>query len=237
MLGILVTSYLPYYYLYQDLLVSNLDKSKFKVIFATTHENDDFVKTISDNIKTPLYQLDQNPGKHDGTYYLVTSAMSEFDECDYILHYHADNWFRDGVEMIEKTYDKIKKEGYKIASVPRQWLFDDNLKHNDKTIPFHFDFCMMESDLFRNIFKVELLDKWKNLSIINGHPSQQFEPCLYAGLVENGVDIDNDIYYTDSIKRLKERFGDEVVYYNFFFEESGFFHYDQNAFDKKVYKD
>ena len=237
MLGIIVTSYLPYYYLYQDLLVSGLDKNNHQVIFATTHENQDFIKTISANIKTPLYYLDQNPGKHDGTYYLVTSVIPEFEDCDYILHYHADNWFRDGTKMIEETYNKVKKEGYKIAGVPRQWLFDENLKHNDKTIPFHFDFCMMKSELFRNIFKIELLDKWKKMSIKNGHPSQQFEPCLYAGLVENGVDIDNDIYYTDSIKRLKERFGNDVVYYNFFFEDSGFFHYDQSAFEKRVHKD
>jgi hypothetical protein len=237
MLGILVTSYLPYYYLYQDLLVSTLDKTKYKVIFATTHENHDFIRTIGNNIKTPLYHLDQNPGKHDGTYCLVTSTMSEFDDCDYILHYHADNWFRDGTKMIEDTYNHIKNTDYKIASVPRQWLFNENLKHNDKTIPFHFDFCMMKSELYRNIFKMELLEKWKQQSVINGHPSQQFEPCLYAGLIENNIDIDNDIYYTDSIKKLKNRFGNEVVYYNFFFEDSGFFHYDQNAFENNAYKD
>jgi len=234
MLGILVTSYLPHYYLYQDLLVSNLDKNKFKVIFTTTHENHDFIKNISSNIKTPLYYLDQNPGKHDGTYYLVSSAINEFDECDYILHYHADNWFRDGTKMIEKTYEKLKNSKYKIGSIPRQWLFDENLNHNDKTIPFHFDFCMMQKELFTNIFKVELLNHWKELSIKNGHPSQQFEPCLYAGLVENSVDIDNDIYYTDSIKDLKERFGNNPVYYNFFFKQSGFFHYDQTAFENRV---
>jgi hypothetical protein len=237
MLGIVVTAYLPYYYLYQDLLVSSLDKSKFKVIFATTHEHHEFTEMIGKNIKTPLYYLDENPGKHDGTYSLVTSVMSEFEGCDYILHYHADNWFRDGTKMIEDIYDKVVKEGWKVASVPRQWLFDDNLKHNDKTIPFHFDFCMMRADLFRNIFKLELLDKWKRISIGNGHPSQQLEPCLYAGLVENGVDIDNDIYYTDSIRGLKDRFGDEVVYYNFFFEDSGFFHYDQTAFENRSHNE
>ena len=237
MLGIVVTSYLPYYYLYQDLLVSSLDKDKYKVIFTTTHENHKFVEMIGKNIKTPLYYLDTNPGKHDGTYTLVSSVVSEFEDCDYVLHYHADNWFRDGTQMIEKTYKEMLLKNWKVGGVPRQWLFDENLKHNDKTIPFHFDFCMMRGDLFRNIFQMELLDKWKQMSVENGHPSKQFEPCLYAGLVENGVDIDKDIYYTDSIRGLKDRFGDDVVYYNFFFEDSGFFHYDQTAFEKGVHKD
>ena len=55
-------------------------------------------------------------------------------------------------------------------------------------------------------------------------------------MFDKDFDWDKDVYYTDSIKRLKDRFGNEPAYYNFYFEDSGVFHYDQVALDKGVIK-
>ena len=61
MLGIVVTSYQPHFFLYQDLLLSNLDRNKFKPIFLCSHENHEFVEMIGKNINTELQYLDINP--------------------------------------------------------------------------------------------------------------------------------------------------------------------------------
>ena len=78
---------------------------------------------------------------------------------------------------------------------------------------------------------MNLLEDLKNDSVKNGHPSKQFEPCVYAALDRNGIDFDKDILYTDDVMKLKQRFGNEPVYYNFFNDDSGIFHHDIDAFN------
>ena len=230
MLGIVVTAYNPYYFNYHNILLKDLNKKEYKPIFVTTWEHEDFIATLADNINYPLYQLTPNPGKHDGTFYLVTSTKPHFEECDYILHYHADNWFKDGSKIISDTYEYVKKHDIKVAGLPRHWLLNDDLTTTgDKTIPFHFDFCMMKSELFNNIFDEHKLEEYKDLSEENGHPSREWEPCMYHALEMNGVDIDKEIYYVDSVEKLRKEFGDIPAYYNFFCPDSGIFHYDEKA--------
>lgn len=241
MLGIIVTSYsaLPNC-IHHDLLLSNLPKEEYKSLFLTTWEDKEFINELSTNLKTPICYLQDennnplNPGHHDGVYYMCASVVEEFKDCDYILHFHADNFLRDGYKTITETYKYAKKNNIKVLGLPRQWLFTDNLIVNDNSIPFHFEFCMMEYNVWKRAFDLEKLNYYKELSLKNGHPSQQFEPCLYHGLVSNGVDINKDIYYLESIKDLKEKFGNNPVYYNFFFERSGVFHYDEEALKLKV---
>ena len=230
MLGIVVTSYQPHFFLYQDLLLSNLDRNKFKPIFLCSHENHDFVNMIGENINTELQYLDVNPGHHDGVYVMNSLVADLFDDCEHVLHYHADIWF--GQNLIEDTYDKLKKGGYKIASMPRHWLFDDNGKYiDDKTVSFHYDFAILEKDLFKKCFDMNILDDLKIKSVENGHPSKQFEPCFYVALKQNGIDFDNDILYIDDVMKLKKKFGNNPAYYNFFNEDSGIFHFDAEAFN------
>jgi len=230
MLGIVVTSYQPHFFLYQDLLLSNLDRNKFKPIFLCSHENHDFVEMIGENINTELQYLDVNPGHHDGVYVMNSLVADLFDDCEHVLHYHADIWF--GQNLIEDTYNKLKKGGYKIASMPRHWLFDDNGKYiDDKTVSFHYDFAILEKDLFKKCFDMNILDDLKMKSVENGHPSKQFEPCFYVALKQNGVDFDNDILYIDDVMKLKKKFGNNPAYYNFFNEDSGIFHFDAEAFN------
>lgn len=230
MLGILVTSHQPHFFLYHDLLLSSLNKNKFKSIFVCSNENHEFVETMGRNINTELHYLDSNPGHHDGVYALHSLASDLFDDCDYILHYHADVWF--DVKLIENIYEEIKLNNYKIASIPRQWLFDKNAKFIDnKTTPFHTFFTMYEINLFKKCFDMNILEDLKNDSVKNGHPSKQFEPCVYAALDRNGIDFDKDILYTDDVMKLKQRFGDKPVYYNFFNDDSGIFHHDTDAFN------
>lgn len=243
MLGIIVTSYsaLPNC-IHHDLMLSALDKDNFKSIFLTTWEDKDFIQELSKNLKTPIAYLHGengevlNPGHHDGVYYMCASVVDEFKDCDYILHFHADNFIRDGIETIKKTYEYAKQNNIKVIGLPRQWLFDDDLKVNDKSIPFHFEFCMMEYNVWKNAFDLNRLNEYKQLALNNGHPSQQFEPCLYHGLVSNNININKDIYYLESINELKNRFGNEPVYYNFFFKNSGIFHYDETSLKYKLKK-
>ena len=177
MLGILVTSYKPHFFLYQDLLLSNLDKNKYKPIFMCSHENHEFVEMIGRNINNELQYLNVNPGHHDGVFMMNSLASNLFDDCKHILHYHADIWFSQ--TLIEKTYYNLLNSHYKIASIPRHWLFDDNGKFiDDKTVPFHYDFTIIEKDLFKKCFNVEILDDLKTKAVKNGHPSKQFEPCF-----------------------------------------------------------
>jgi len=237
MLGIVVTAYNPYYFNFHNILLSDLDKDNYNPVFISTWENQNFINEIGSNINFPLYYLEENPGKHDGTFYMVASTIECFKNCDYVLHFHADNWFRDGSKIISDTYEYVKKHNIKIAGLPRQWLFDENLVVNDKTIPFHFDFCMMEIELFNNIFDVTKLNQYKQLSLENGHPSMEWEPCMYHALEMNGIDINKDIYYVDSIEDLKKEHGNDPVYYNFFFKKSGIFHYDEKALLNKAKKD
>ena len=99
MLGIIVTSYsaLPNC-IHHDLMLSALDKDNFKSIFLTTWEDKDFIQELSKNLKTPIAYLHGengevlNPGHHDGVYYMCASVVDEFKDCDYILHFHADNF-------------------------------------------------------------------------------------------------------------------------------------------------
>ena len=234
MLGIIVTSYsaLPNC-IHHDLMLSKLDKSEYKSLFLTTWENKEFIEELNENLNTPICYLQNdngdplNPGHHDGVFYMCSSVVEEFKECDYILHFHADNFIRDGAKTIIETYNYAKQNNFKVVGLPRQWLFDDNLNVNDKSIPFHFEFVMMKYDVWKNAFNLTRLNEYKHLSLTNGHPSQQFEPCLYHGLTANGIDINNDIHYLESIEELKERFGNEPVYYNFFFKKSGIFHFDE----------
>ena len=230
MLGIVVTSYQPHFFLYQDLLLSNLDRTKYKPIFLCSHENHKFVEMIGENINTELKYLDVNPGHHDGVYVMNSLVSELFDDCDHILHYHADIWF--GQNLIEDTYNNLKKGSYKIASMPRHWLFDDDGKYiDDKTVSFHYDFAILEKELFKKCFDMDILEDLKNKSVENGHPSKQFEPCFYAALKQNGIDFDKDILYIDDVMKLKNKFGNQPAYYNFFNEDSGIFHYDAEAFN------
>jgi|TARA_R110000824_G_scaffold6775_5_gene31293 hypothetical protein len=238
MLGIVVTSYLPHYFLYHSELLSKLDDT-YKPVFVTSHENHNFVKMVGGAVKPELYYLDVNPGKHDGTFHLISNVVEFLEGCDYVLHYHGDIFFRDGIDLITSTYKKVKEGNYKIAGIPRHWLFDDNMKYtNNCSLPVHFDFTMVKYDLFKSIFNIQNLNKYKELSIKNNHPACHFETNVYAAIsmFDKDFDWDKDVYYTDSIKRLKDRFGNEPAYYNFYFEDSGVFHYDQVALDKGVIK-
>ena len=238
MLGIIVTSYLPHYFLYHSELLSKLDGT-YKSVFVTSYENHNFVKMVGVATKPELYYLDTNPGKHDGTFCLISSTVDLFSECDYVLHYHGDIFFREGTDLIEKTYQKVKKHNYKIAGIPRHWLFDDNQRYiNNYAVPVHFDFTMVKYDLFKNIFNIENLDKYKEISIKNNHPACHFETNVYAAIsmFDKDFNWDRDVYYTDSIKNLKNRFENEPTYYNFYFEDSGIFHYNQEALEQGVLK-
>ncbi len=243
MLGIIVTSYsaLPNC-IHHDYMLSELGE-EYKVVFLTTWQDKKFIKELSTNLNNPIYYLSDehdnilNPGHHDGVFYMCSSVIEEFKECDYILHFHADNFLRDGIKTIINTYNLAKKNNLKVIGLPRQWLFnDDTFKVIDKSIPFHFEYCMMKYSIWKEAFNLERLNEYKYLSTINGHPSQQFEPCLYHGLTSNGVDINEDIHYLESISDLKQRFGNEPVYYNFFFKNSGIFHYDENSLKQNKYK-
>ena len=115
--------------------------------------------------------------------------------------------------------------------MPRHWLFDSNGKYiDDKTVSFHYDFAILERELFQKCFNMDILDDLKMKAVKNGHPSKQFEPCFYAALKDNGIDFDDDILYMDSVQKLKGEFGDTPTYYNFFNPDSGIFHYDDDAF-------
>jgi len=243
MLGIIVTSYsaLPNC-IHHDYMLSELGDN-YKVAYLTTWQNKEFVEELSDNLKNPIYYLSDendnilNPGHHDGVFYMCSSVIEEFKDCDYILHFHADNFLRDGIKTIKDTYTLAKNNNLKVLGLPRQWLFDDNtFEVMDKSIPFHFEYCMMKYSVWKNAFNLERLNEYKHLALNNDHPSQQFEPCLYQGLVVNGIDINKDIYYLESIDELKNRFGNEPVYYNFFFKNSGIFHYDETSLKNNVKK-
>ena len=235
MLGIIVTSYLPHYFLYHSELLSKLNPTWFKPVFVTSYENHNFVKSLGEAVGPELYYLDTNPGKHDGTFHLISNTIELYSECDYVLHYHADIFFKHGIDLITKTYNKVKENNYKIGGIPRHWLFNDNLKYiNNCSVPVNFDFTMIKYGLFKNIFNLENLNKYKELSIKNNHPACHFETNVYAAIsmFDKEFNWDTDVYYTDSIKKLKDKFGDEPAYYNFYFEDSGVFHYDQNALEK-----
>ena len=51
-----------------------------------------------------------NPGHHDGVFYMCSSVVEEFKDCDYILHFHADNFLREGwLKYLGLNYQLFKE--------------------------------------------------------------------------------------------------------------------------------
>ena len=229
MLGILVTTYDPKHLLNQNKWLEGIDSEVNKIVFVTNYENLEKVGEIGDKLNFETYHIDQNPGPMEGAYLLLTTPFENnlFDGCDYVLHFHAD--VEVTPQYISKLYREVKGK-YKVGSQPRQWMFDRDCKFKDgKSVPFHTSFFIIETQLGKDIFKLERLDEYKNMSIQNGHPSCHFETMMYAALSEYNFDYDKDLYHTDSILKLKSLYRDEPVYYNFIFPDSKTIHHDERG--------
>jgi hypothetical protein len=188
-------------------------KYNYPVHFITNYENEDYIKTISQEIGININWLPYNPGKHLGAFALAASA-NELLTQEYVLHYHADMDFRD-VNDIDWMIKEVIQSKAKVAGIPRHWLFDNNGKFIDnKSLPFRSEFFFITKDLYQKIFDVSQYDILSNECIKNNHPSLHFEPIIYSGLTLNGVDMNNEVHYLEDVKQLKSKYGDEIVYYN-----------------------
>jgi hypothetical protein len=192
----------------------------YPIHFITNFENEDQIKSISQEIGLNINWLQYNPGKHMGAFALASSA-NELLTQDYILHYHADMMFRD-INDIDWMVKEFIQSNKKLAGIPRQWMFDSNYNLIDnKSLPIRSEFFFITRDLYSKIFNLDNYNIIANKCINNGHPSLHFEPLIYAGLELNKVGIAKEIHYLEDIKQLKDKYKNDLVYYNTMFERTG----------------
>ena len=189
------------------------------VHYVCNWEDKDTVKKVSKECGVEVNWLDFNPGQHLGAFGLA-SAASALVNSEYVLHYHADMMF-DNITKLENIFDEFVKSNKPVGSIPRQWCFDsNNVFMNNKATPFRTELFFMKSDIYKHIFDMDKYEDWVTSAIANGHPSKHFEPIVYAGLEDSGVDCMNDVYYFPTVQELKAQLGDRGVYYNTKFGET-----------------
>lgn len=218
MLDIIVTCYDAEEIKYQKKLLEN-NNLPYKFHFITNFEDENKVNEIKQETKLDVYWLNQNPGKHLGALYLAYSGISLITQ-PYVLHYHADMIWED-INIISQLTDEFIQSNKKAAGIPRQWVFnDEGIFQDNKSLPFRSELFFITSDLYKNVFELSNYEQIKNKCLENNHPSLHFEPYIYAGLELNGVDFQTDIYYLEDIKRMKELYGNSLIYYNTIFEHT-----------------
>ena len=219
MLGILVISYNLDDFIYQSSVLKDL-KDDTTIIFVTNNEDKLKVNDIKSNIDFDIYHLDVNLGHHDGAFSMVCSAKDLFDNCDYICCYTADHRF-DDINILNEIYNNSKE--FKISSLPRHWLVNNDgsiIERPEMAITFHPSFYLMESSLFKKVYTMDNLDKYKD------RYDEHYESVMYKILIDLNVDMNKDILYLEDIKELKDRFNNQPAYYNFKFINTGIVHYD-----------
>jgi len=203
----------------QDEMVTNSQLVDYDFYFITNNEDSELINSVNSKISNPIYILPENLGKHLGAFSMACSSISLLEN-SYVLHYHADMVFED-INLIKGMLEDFIKSGKKIAGIPRQWVFDKEGNFIDnKSIPFRSEFFFMKRDLYEDVFKMEKYWLYEWECLMNNHPSLDFEPIIYAALKLNGIDFNNDIYYLEDVKQMKELLGDEIVYYNYTFPKT-----------------
>lgn len=202
----------------QNEMASN-SKLNYTFNFLTNNEDEELVKNVKTNINNVIYRLPVNLGKHLGAFSLA-SASKLLLKNPYVLHYHADMVFEE-IDLIEEMLEDFIKSNKEIAGIPRQWVFDNGGNFIDnKSIPFRSEFFFMKRELYEKIFNMDRYFVYQWQCLRNNHPSQDFEPIMYAALQMNGIDFNKDIYYLEDVKQMRELLGDEVVYYNYTFPKT-----------------
>lgn len=218
MLDIIITCYDTEEIKYQKKLLET-SKLPYKFYFINNFEDQDKINLIAKETQLDIYWIDINPGKHLGALYLAFSAIPLLSS-PYVLHYHADMIWED-INIIDKLFKEFINSNKKIASIPRQWLFDDNgIFIDNKSLPFRSELFFITADLYKKVFNLHEYENIKNQCIKNNHPSLHFEPYIYAGLELNNFDFQNEIYYLEDIKKMKEKYGNTIFYYDVIFENT-----------------
>jgi len=202
----------------QNEMVTN-SKLTYTFNFLTNNEDEELIKNEKSNINNIIFRLPENLGKHLGAFSLA-AASKVLCNNPYVLHYHADMVFED-INLIKGMLEDFIKSKKDIAGIPRQWVFDNNGNFIDnKSIPFRSEFFFMKRELYDKVFKMGEYWGYADHCLKNGHPSLNFEPIIYAALELNGIDFNQDIYYLEDVKQMRELLGDEIVYYNYTFPKT-----------------
>jgi hypothetical protein len=224
MLDMLCTFYDPTEIHKQVEMFDGLDKDKYKFYYVCNWENQSDVIEHSKKANVEIYWLDSNPSQHIGAHHLLVAGGKLLDN-KYVVHYHADMIFND-IDKLEKMIKSFIDSKKDVASIPRQWCFDNNNKFIDnKSIPFRSEVFMMKTNLYKKVFDEDYISKRVQHALSNGHNSgpdaPHFEAVVYAGLELNNINFYKDIHYLISVEEMKKIFGNQIVYYNTVFGDTG----------------
>ena len=218
MLDILVTCYDVEEILIQHKIFKGVDLP-YNFHYITNNENRERVAEIKKETNLPIYWLSENPGKHLGALYLAAAGIELLSQ-PYVLHYHADMIFEEPL-LIEDMFKNFKNSNCKVGGIPRQWCFSDKGIFNDnKSLPYRSELFFIQSKLYKKVFDLNFYEKYKQKCLENNHPSLHFEPYTYAGLELNKVDFQKDIFYLEEVKRMKELYSNNIIYYDVVFENT-----------------
>lgn len=199
--------------------VSQFKDSHWPVHYICNWENPDDVKSEASKYNAEVNWLNFNPDQHLGTFGLA-SAASEFAKSDYVLHYHADMIF-DDPSRLDSIFEDFVKSGKPVGSIPRQWCFNGDVFVDNKSVPFRTELFFMKSEIYRSIFDMAKYDELRENAVRNGHASEHYEPIVYAGLEGLGINCTHDIHYFPTVKEMKHQLGNNIVYYNTKFGDTG----------------
>jgi hypothetical protein len=218
MLDVIVTCYdveelITQYHIFKDV------ELPYKFHYITNNENKERIKQIKEETNLSIYWLDNNPGKHMGALYLASAGRDLITQ-PFVLHYHADMIFEQP-SLMKDMFEDFKNSNCKVGGIPRQWCFDNEGIFNDnKSLPYRSELFFMTSELYLEVFDLTNFEKYKQKCLENKHPSLHFEPYTYAGLELNKVDFLQEIYYLEEVKRMKELYGNAILYYDTTFEKT-----------------
>lgn len=243
MLGIVICSYDPKLFIYHYNISKNYNFN-YKIIYSCNNENKDLIKSVENIIGSPIFITDNPKSYHDGAFVLFSDVIDskQLDDCDYILRCDADQYFQD-ININETVYNYLKNNPKKIAGIARQWLFDDinfKVKKDIIATPFHTPYHFIETKLAKNIFSTSNLERLKQKALIkgshDGNKEIHLEVAMFEGLIDNNFDFNNDVYYFDDPKTLKNSFGNTPTYYNTVFPVSKIVHTEKEYRDSMIYE-